>query len=89
VAQSIITLLAFRDLDENNISLALSVYRWAMNHLWDQRGYFYYQFLPLYKIRISYMRWSQAWMILALSSLLEHGSQAATGNQRQAFNEAN
>ena len=81
VAQSIITLLAFRDLDENNVSLALSVYRWAMNHMWDERGYFYYQILPLYKIRISYMRWSQAWMLLALSTLLEHCDQAATGKR--------
>jgi hypothetical protein len=88
VAQSIITLLAFRDLDENNVSLALAVYRWAMNHMWDKQGYFYYQTLSFYKIRISYMRWSQAWMLLALSTLLEHGSQAATGNPRQALNEA-
>ena len=76
VAQSIITLLAFRDLDENNVSLALSVYRWAMNHMWDERGYFYYQILPFYKIRISYMRWSQAWMLLLYLTLLEHGDQA-------------
>jgi hypothetical protein len=73
VAQSIITLLAFKDFDGNNVNLAFSVYRWAMNHLWDKRGYFYYQFLSLYKNRISYMRWSQAWMLLALSTLLEHG----------------
>jgi hypothetical protein len=79
VAQSIITLLALRDLDEGNIELAHSIFSWAMNHLWDAQGYFYYQVLPFYKNRISYMRWSQAWMLLALSTLLEHCNQAANG----------
>jgi hypothetical protein len=76
VAQSIITLLAFKDLHEQNAHLARSVYRWAMNHMWDERGYFYYQVYPFKTIRISYMRWSQAWMCLALSTLLEQGGQA-------------
>ena len=37
----------------------------------DERGYFYYQVTPYYKNKISYMRWSQAWMLLALSTLLQ------------------
>ena len=69
VAQSIITLLAFRDLDGGNVSLAHSVFRWAMDHLWDERGFFYYRVLRFGTIRTSYMRWSQAWMLLALSAL--------------------
>ena len=76
VAQSIITLLSFKDLDESNVPMALSVFRWAMTHMWDQRGYFYYQVYPFGTIRIPYMRWSQAWMCLALSTLLEQGDQA-------------
>jgi hypothetical protein len=70
VAQSIITLLAFADLDPDNISTAYSVFRWAMDHMWDTRGYFYYRVLRFCTIRTSYMRWSQAWMLLALSALL-------------------
>ena len=66
VAQSIITLEAFKDTDENNHRLALSVLEWAMNNMWNNEGYFYYQIHRLYKNRISYMRWSQAWMNLAL-----------------------
>jgi hypothetical protein len=69
VAQSIITLLAFRDLDRGSVSLAHSVFRWAMDHLWDNRGFFYYRVLRFGTIRTSYMRWSQAWMLLALSTL--------------------
>jgi hypothetical protein len=70
VAQSIITLLAFRELHPDNVRRAHSVFRWAMNHMWDDRGFFYYRVLRLGTIRTSYMRWSQAWMLRALSELL-------------------
>jgi hypothetical protein len=69
VAQSILTLSSFRDLDENNTKLANSVFKWTTTNMWDDRGYFYYQVTPYYKNKISYMRWSQAWMLLALSVL--------------------
>jgi hypothetical protein len=69
VAQSILTLLAFRDLDAQNVQLARSVFDWAMTHMWDERGFFYYRVLRWGKVRTSYMRWSQAWMLLALSTL--------------------
>jgi hypothetical protein len=74
VAQSIITLLAFREFKRDNLKLVHSVLAWAMSHLWDQRGYFYYRVLPFCTIRTSYIRWSQAWMLLALSTLLEEES---------------
>ena len=66
VAQSIITLLEFKHLDPGNVALANSVFQWAMNHMWDDRGFFYYRVLRLGTIRTSYMRWSQAWMLRAL-----------------------
>jgi hypothetical protein len=69
--------LDFRDYDESNVNLAHKVYQWAMENMRDDAGYFYYQIQPLYKNRISYMRWSQAWMLLALSTLLEHTRAAA------------
>ena len=72
VAQSIITLLTLRDLDQTSVETALSVYEWAMTHMRDQRGHFYYQVSPHFRNTISYMRWSQAWMLLALTTLLEH-----------------
>jgi hypothetical protein len=81
VAQSIITLLVFRDFDEANVNLAHSVVEWAMSHMWDEQGYFYYQALPLYTIKISYMRWAQAWMLLALSTLLEECNQGRLGDR--------
>jgi len=71
VAQSIITLLALKIFDNSCVSMALSVFQWTMANMWDSRGYFYYQAYPLFKIKTSYMRWAQAWMLLALSTLLE------------------
>jgi hypothetical protein len=79
VAQSILTLLAFRDLDPGNVQLAGSVFDWAMKHMWDERGFFYYRVLRLCTIRTSYMRWSQAWMLLALSALLSGLEQPPNG----------
>jgi len=70
VAQSIITLVNFKGLDPGNMQLAHSVLNWAMNHMWDEKGYFYYRVLRTCTIRTSYMRWSQAWMLLAMSTLL-------------------
>jgi hypothetical protein len=76
VAQSLITLCEFQDLDERNATLAWSVFDWAMMHMWDERGFFYYRILRLCTIRTSYMRWSQAWMLLALTTLLADSSKA-------------
>lgn len=70
VAQSIITLASFSQLDSNSIALAGKVFNWAMNHMWNDKGYFYYRVLRSCTIRTSYMRWSQAWMLTALSTLL-------------------
>lgn len=70
VAQSIITLLDFQDLDPSSVEQAHRVYDWAKRHMWDERGYFYYRMLRLLTIRTPYMRWSEAWMVLALSTLL-------------------
>jgi hypothetical protein len=73
VAQSIITMTALRDLHEESMSMAHATLRWAMANLWDERGFFYYRKLKFATIKISYMRWSQAWMLAALSTLAADG----------------
>lgn len=85
-AQSIITLVEFRDHDNNSMSLANGVFAWTMKHLWDEKGYFYYQSHPLYTNKISYMRWSQAWMLLALSRLLENHNPGLQPEQNNLHN---
>jgi hypothetical protein len=86
VAQSILTLVEFRDLDPGNLQLAHSVFDWAMKNMWDERGFFYYRALRLCTIRTSYMRWSQAWMLLALSSLLIETDEKANCQNAAATN---
>jgi hypothetical protein len=71
VAQSLITLRTLRAVDGASARLAAAVFRWAMDHMWDARGFFYYRVLRLGTVRTSYMRWAQAWMLLALATLVE------------------
>ena len=78
VAQSILTLVNLKDLDRGNVPLAHSVLNWALNHMWDERGFFYYRVLRTCTIRTSYMRWSQAWMLLAMSTLLAESDTEGT-----------
>jgi len=72
VAQAIITLLALQDLDTENVKLANRVLDWSVRNMWDERGYFYFQKHRYWTNRIPYLRWGQAWMLLALASVLEH-----------------
>ena len=81
VAQSIITLIELKDLEEDGIRLANAVFEWTMMNMWDEQGFFYYQVLPYMKNKISYMRWSQAWMLLTLATLLENGNKGVAAGK--------
>jgi hypothetical protein len=70
IADGIITLVSLRHLDASNVILAKRVANWALEHMLDKRGFFHYRRLRFLKIKTSYMRWSQAWMLLALSTLI-------------------
>jgi uncharacterized protein YyaL (SSP411 family) len=70
LAQSIITLEAFRELNKDARRLSLSVLKWGLENMWSGKGYFYYQRNRFYTNLIPYMRWTEAWMLLALSTLL-------------------
>jgi len=63
--------MEFRGLDESNGKQAVAVFEWALKNLRDKQGYFYYQKYPYFTNKISYMRWSQAWMLMALATLRE------------------
>jgi hypothetical protein len=79
VAQSILSPIEFKHLDSGGVRLARSVFDWAMKNMCDERGFFYYRKLPYCTIRTSYMRWSQAWMFLALATLSEELASAKRG----------
>lgn len=56
-----------------------SLIRWLVTHMQDPSGFFYYQTHRHYRIRIPYMRWSQAWAFYGLSAAL-----AAEGDREAA-----
>lgn len=71
-AQLIITLIklhkfaAYQDLAETVLCRTIK----TMQH--PTKGYFYYQINRWFTSRISYMRWSQAWMFVSLGQYLMH-----------------
>lgn len=42
---------------------------WTINNMQSKRGYFYYMKKRFLKVKIPYIRWGQAWMLLALSEV--------------------
>jgi hypothetical protein len=64
-AQAILTLTRFGRTQE-----AVAVAVWMLKNMFSREGYFYYQNWRHTRIRIPYMRWSNAWMFVALSYLL-------------------
>lgn len=72
IAWSIITLVEFKQLNNNSIDLASSIFAWSLKEMQSADGYFIYQSNRTYKNKISYMRWSQAWMLLALATIYRY-----------------
>jgi len=72
VAQSIITLSEFKAFDADNMDLAKRIFTQSLKTMQSNTGFFFYQNNRFFKNRIPYMRWSQAWMLLALATLLKN-----------------
>lgn len=68
-AQGIITFSKLRHLDEQYSKFANRIQEWTINNMQSSSGYFYYQKRKYYRIKTPFMRWSQAWLFLALVSL--------------------
>ena len=72
IAYSIVTLVEFKAFDSGNIELANRIFLRSVKEMQGSNGHFYYQKKRFYKNKISYMRWSQAWMLYALAVLAEN-----------------
>jgi len=72
---AVVALTELGEYDSGAVEFAAVVARWAVRHLFDERGFFYYQRRRRYTVRTPYMRWSQAWMAYALARLLEVSSE--------------
>jgi len=70
IAHALLTLAEFRDLHPANLEMADRVLAWANTHFRAADGSYYYQRTPSYTNRISYMRWTQAWMLRGISELI-------------------
>lgn len=71
VGHALLTLAEFAEEDPTALPQAGRCFTWAMANLRSPLGYFFYQTKPWFKNRISYMRWSQAWMLTGLVALLK------------------
>ena len=70
-AQGIITFARLKDRHPGHLKIAGTIARWAVEEMQDPDGFFYYRKLAEEaKIRMPYMRWSQAPMFKALTCYL-------------------
>lgn len=83
-AQSIVSLSELAALDMNAEALADKVCGWVLRNMRHKGGPFFYQKTRLLKNRICYMRWSQAWMLYAMSIFLSRcaGGPASSNEKR-------
>ena len=69
-SQGIITFSKLKEYDKDYLRFAETIAIWTIENMQNKQGYFYYRNYKNYKNKIPYMRWGQAWMLLALADLL-------------------
>jgi hypothetical protein len=84
-SQAIITLNRFDGLDVRCKPLRDKIISWTIENMMGSNGKFYYQKWPLITNKVSYMRWNQAWMMLALMEVLKKNS-AVTSLRKDYIN---
>lgn len=67
--QLLVTLSRLHQFDSHSM-FAEKVLQWSIVHMQDKKGYFYYQIKKGMSSKISYMRWSNAFMFNAMSYYL-------------------
>lgn len=68
-SQGIITFSRLSYLSDEYKAFSKVIAEWTMNNMQSRKGYFYYKKYPNYTIKTPFMRWSNAWMYLALSEI--------------------
>lgn len=69
-AIGILTFSLLSELNNDYLVFAEKIANFIISNMQDKTGFFYYRKYKWYTNRISYMRWSNSWMLLALSRLL-------------------
>ncbi len=68
--QGIITFSKLKAFHASYLPFAKRIADWTIENMQDKSGYFFYRKNPIFTNKIPYMRWSQAWMFLALVELI-------------------
>lgn len=83
-AQGIISFDMNRDLDPSYGAFAERIAEWTIRNMQGKDGSFIYRVTPLFKNRIRYMRWGQAWMMLALTRLSSSSAASCSSSRPTA-----
>ena len=69
-SQGIQTLVNLKEYDDTSIELAKKVALWAIKHMQDPKGYFYFRKYPLITNKTPMFHWGQSTMLSGLGHLL-------------------
>lgn len=69
-SQGIITFSCLKEYSSDYYDFARIIAKWTISNMQDKSGYFYYKKYPYFTNKIGYIRWAQAWMLLAFAEFL-------------------
>ena len=71
-SQGIITFISLEKYNQDYKKFAQVIFNWTIENMYNsKRGYFHYRKTQLYNNKIPFIRWSQAWMLLATATILD------------------
>ena len=70
-SQGIITFSRLQHYSSDYLDFSKTIAQWTIDNMQSPNGYFYYRKTPFYTNKIPFIRWGQAWMMLALAELLD------------------
>ena len=73
-SQGIITFSLLKKYSDEYLAFAEKIAEWTIRNMQAKDGRFYYQKWPIITSKVPYMRWNQAWMMVALSTLIANNS---------------
>jgi len=68
-SQGILTFVRFAKQDDRFLAFAETIFKWTAKNMRSSKGYFYYQKYSFFTNKTNYLRWNQAWMLLATTTL--------------------
>ncbi len=72
-SQGIITFSNFKNFNPKYLDFSKKIANWTITNMQNKiKGNFYYQKWPIITNKVSYMRWNQGWMMVAISTLMKN-----------------